>query len=131
MPQQLAAITYLVHDYDEAIGWFTNKLGFTLLEDTRLSETKRWVRVASTAGGANLLLAKAEGKIQIAAVGQAAGGRVAFFLHTDDFASTHARLWAAGVVFREQPRQEPYGMVAVFEDVYGNGWDLIEPSCKK
>lgn len=123
----LAAVTYPVRNYDEAIGWFTDKLGFTLIEDTRLSESKRWVKVAAGQGGTCLLLAKADGPEQEAAVGRAAGGRVAYFLYTDDFAGDHARMLAAGVTFRERPRHEAYGTVAVFEDLYGNGWDLIQP----
>ncbi len=123
---KLASVTYLVRDYDEAIQWFVAVLGFTVLEDSKLSETKRWVRVADKGGGACLVLAKADNALQQQAVGQAAGGRVAFFLHTDDFASLHAHMLQAGVVFREQPRHESYGTVAVFEDLYGNGWDLIE-----
>jgi len=124
----LACVTYLVRDYDEAIHWFVSKLGFTLVEDFTLTDSKRWVKVAAGQGNTHLLLAKAEGKEQMAAVGKAAGGRVAYFLYTDDFATTHLRLAAAGVVFREQPRHEPYGTVAVFDDLYGNGWDLITPA---
>ena len=123
----LASVTYLVRDYDEAIHWFVTKLGFTLVEDTALADSKRWVKVAAGQGNTHLLLAKAEGAEQMAAVGMAAGGRVAYFLYTDDFAATHARMLAAGIAFRESPRHEPYGTVAVFEDLYGNGWDLIEP----
>ncbi len=123
----LAAVTYLVQDYDEAISWFAEKLGFMLIEDTALSDSKRWVKLAAEEGGVCLLLAKAEGTEQVAAIGRAAGGRVAYFLYTDDFAATHARTTAAGVAFRETPRHEPYGTVAVFEDLHGNGWDLIEP----
>lgn len=124
----LSATTYLVRDYDEAVAWFTERLGFVLVEDTRLSETKRWVKVSTGQGGTCLLLAKADGPDQEAAIGKAAGGRVAYFLHTDDFAVTHARMLAAGVKFREAPRHESYGTVAVFEDLYGNGWDLIQPA---
>jgi catechol 2,3-dioxygenase-like lactoylglutathione lyase family enzyme len=127
MSLSLSAITFLVRDYDEAITWFTEKLGFTLIEDTALSAEKRWVKVAATTGGTCLLLAKAEGTEQVAAVGRAAGGGVAYFLYTDDFAASHLRMQAAGVTFREAPRHEPYGIVAVFEDLYGNGWDLIQP----
>jgi catechol 2,3-dioxygenase-like lactoylglutathione lyase family enzyme len=126
MTLSLAATTYVVRDYDEAIHWFVDVIGFTLLEDTKLSDTKRWVRVAAQNGSA-LLLAKADGAAQLASIGKAAGGRVAFFLHTDSFDTTHANLKARGVHFREQPRHEPYGTVAVFEDLYGNAWDLIEP----
>lgn len=122
----MAAVTYLVRDYDEAIIWFTDVLGFTLIEDTHLSDSKRWVKVAAGRGGTCLLLAKADGPAQQAAIGKAAGGRVAYFLHTDNFSVAHAQMLAAGVTFREAPRHETYGTVAVFEDLYGNGWDLIE-----
>lgn len=127
MTQTLAAITYLVADYDEAIDWFTQALGFTLLEDTYLGDGKRWVRVAPSSAGTCFLLAKASDPNQKLAIGNAAGGRVAYFLYTDDFAPTHAHMIASGIHFRESPRQEAYGTVAVFEDMYGNGWDLIEP----
>ena len=124
---RLAAVTYVVHDYDEAIRWFVDCLGFALIEDTPQSGGKRWVVVGARGGGSRLLLAKADGPAQMAAIGKAAGGRVAYFLHTDDFAGDHAAMLARGVVFREQPRHEAYGTVAVFEDLYGNGWDLIAP----
>ncbi len=124
---KLAGMTFLVKDYDEAIRWFIDVLDFALLEDTKLSETKRWVRVADRGGGTCLLLAKAATAQQQQTMGHAAGGRVAFFLHTEDFASMHVHMLQSGVVFREQPRHESYGTVAVFEDLYGNGWDLIEP----
>ena len=101
-------------------------LGFALLEDTALGGGKRWVRVGPP-GGASLLLARAATPEQMASVGRQAGGRVFLFLHTDDFARDHARLLASGVCFRESPRREPYGTVAVFEDLYGNPWDLVEP----
>jgi catechol 2,3-dioxygenase-like lactoylglutathione lyase family enzyme len=127
MKLEMAAVTYLVRDYDEAIAWFSDKLGFVLMEDTPLSEKKRWVKVSAGQGGTCLLLAKADGPDQEVAVGKAAGGRVAFFLYTDDFAATHTRMLAAGITFREVPRHEVYGTVAVFEDLYGNGWDLIGP----
>jgi catechol 2,3-dioxygenase-like lactoylglutathione lyase family enzyme len=120
--QSLAAISYLVRDYDDAITWFSRCLSFVLVEDTPLGGGKRWVVMAPPGGaGARLVLAK------VAEVPLAAGGRVAFFLHTDDFARDHAAMLAAGVHFREFPRHEAYGTVAVFEDLYGNGWDLIEP----
>lgn len=118
---KLAAITYVVRDYDEAIRWFVDVLEFVLQEDTKLSETKRWVRVATPGGETSLLLAKAAG------ANRAAGGRVAFFLHVNDFEVIYQRLLARGVHFREPPRHEAYGTVAVFDDLYGNGWDLIGP----
>ncbi|MGB6116826.1 MAG: VOC family protein [Mesorhizobium sp.] len=126
MTQRLGAVTFLVRDYDEAIGWFQQALDFALIEDTPLGGGKRWVLVGPD-GGSPLLLAKADGAEQEAAIGRQAGGRVAFFLHTDDFAAGHKRMIGAGVVFREDPRHEAYGTVAVFEDLYGNPWDLIEP----
>ncbi|MBB3228321.1 catechol 2,3-dioxygenase-like lactoylglutathione lyase family enzyme [Luteibacter sp. Sphag1AF] len=129
MSQELSAVTYLVNDYDEAIAWFTDVLGFALLEDTPLSPTKRWVRVAPPgARGSCLLLAVADTPPQRAAVGQQTGGRVGYFLHTTDFAADHARMQAAGVRFLEEPRHESYATVAVFEDLYGNRWDLLQPA---
>ena len=122
---KLAAIAYLVREYDEAIAWFTTALGFSLIENTDMGDGKRWVLVDG--GGIRLLLAKAVGPEQIAAIGKIAGGRVAYFLNTDNFPRDHAQMLIAGVKFREQPRHEAYGTVAVFEDLYGNGWDLIEP----
>ena len=122
---KLASITYVVRDYDEAITWFVDVLGFALVEDTRLSDSKRWVLVAAPGGGSQLLLAKADGVVQAQAVGKAAGGRVGFFLHVGNFAETYAVLLRRGVRFRENPRHEAYGTVAVFDDLYGNGWDLI------
>jgi len=118
----------LVRDYDEAIAWFTSALGFALLEDTPLGGGKRFVRVGPPGSrGASLLLARAATPEQRAAVGKQAGGRVFLFLHTDDFARDHARLAAHGARFREAPRHETYGTVVVFEDLYGNAWDLVEP----
>ncbi|MBX4874713.1 VOC family protein [Rhizobium bangladeshense] len=125
--RRLSLVSLLVRDYDEAIAFYVSKLGFQLIEDTRLSNEKRWVVVSPNGGQASLLLAKAIGK-QTAAIGQQAGGRVFLFLETDNFARDHARFLAAGVIFREQPRVEAYGTVAVFEDLYGNPWDLIEPA---
>lgn len=126
--QHIHAVTFLVRDYDEAVAWFVGKLGFVLTADVALGEGKRWVLVApSPQSTFNLLLAKAEGDAQIAAVGQAAGGRVAHFLHCNDFAGRHAQMLEKGVRFLEAPRNETYGIVAVFEDLYGNKWDLIEP----
>ena len=126
----LATITFLVHEYEAAITWFTDALGFVLVEDTDMGDGKRWVLVSSHDGGVRLLLAKAVGQMQIDAVGNAAGGRVGFFLNTKKFAHDHARMIAAGVKFNEPPRHEPYGTVAVFCDLYGNLWDLIEPTPK-
>lgn len=125
---KLTAVTYLVRDYDEAIAWFTSVLDFKLIENTDMGGGKRWVVL--DAGGVRLLLAKAAGPEQSASIGKAAGGRVAYFLNTENFAREHARMLAAGVNFKEAPRHEPYGTVAVFEDLYGNGWDLIEPKTK-
>lgn len=132
MPAHLAAVTYLVRHYDEAILWFTRKLGFTVVEDTPLSPEKRWVLLAPpgtahSPAAARLLLARASTPSQLAAVGAQTGGRVAFFLFTDDFHRDHTAFLAAGVIFRETPRREPYGTVAVFEDLYGQPWDLIQP----
>ncbi|MBE7184755.1 MAG: VOC family protein [Methylobacterium mesophilicum] len=126
MSRTLARLCFLVSDYDEAILWFTEKLGFRLIEDTPLGVGKRWVRVGAEGGG-ELLLGRAEGAAQQAALGNQAGGRVFLFLETDDFARDHARMLEAGISFREAPRREPYGTVAVFLDLYGNPWDLIEP----
>ena len=128
MGNQITLITYLVRDYDEATAWFQTALSFKLFENTDLGEGKRWVVVGpDTASGARFLLAKAIGPEQIAQVGKAAGGRVAFFLNTDDFAAQEKAMRRAGVKFLEAPRSESYGTVAVFEDYYGNRWDLIEP----
>lgn len=128
MTRQLGAVALLVHDYDEAIAWFTQVLGFVLVEDTPLGAEKRWVRVAPSAGaGTALVLARAVGAEQRAAVGRQGGGRVWLFLQTDDFARDHAALRARGVRFLEEPRHESYGSVAVFEDLAGNKWDLLGP----
>lgn len=128
MPQQIANLTLLVRDYDEAIRYYVDKLGFELLEDTPQGPDKRWVRVAPPGAGAPaLLLAQAATDEQRAAIGQQAGGRVFLFLYTDDFAGDYARYQAAGVQFLEQPRHESYGSVVVFADLYGNKWDLLQP----
>jgi len=126
--QRLSLTALLVRDYDEAIDFYTDKLGFELREDTRLSSNKRWVVVAPPGSAAGLLLAKAAEDPQRALIGGQSGGRVFLFLETDDFARDHARYLANGVRFLEEPRAEAYGTVAVFEDLYGNRWDLIEPS---
>lgn len=125
---RLGAVSLLVRDYDEAIAFYVGKLGFDLSEDTDMGGGKHWVRVTPKGGDASLLLAKATSEAQIAAVGKQAGDRVWLFLETDDFARDHKAWTAAGVTFREPPRHEPYGVVAVFEDLYGNAWDLIEPA---
>lgn len=128
MPR-IGLVTLVVADYDEAIDYFVRTVGFQLLEDTELGEGRRWVRVAPAGGGgAELLLARADGLTQLARTGDQTGGRVAFFLQTDDIAADHARMAAAGVRFAEPPRAEAYGTVAVFVDLYGNRWDLIEPA---
>ncbi|MGH8091372.1 MAG: VOC family protein [Rudaea sp.] len=127
MNPYVAMIAVVVRDYDEAIAWYRNALGFNLLEDDDRGGGKRWVRMAP-AGNAqfSLLLARATTPAQSAAIGNQHGGRVGFFLHTDDFARDHARLTAAGAQFEEAPRHETYGTVVVFRDLYGNRWDLIE-----
>ena len=129
MKQSIAHITLVVRDYDEAIAFYTGALGFALLEDTALGGGKRWVRVAPRgASETALLLAQADGDAQRARIGDQTGGRVGFFLHTDDFDRDHAAMAARGVRFLEAPRREAYGTVAVFEDLYGNRWDLLEPA---
>ncbi|MDJ0922017.1 MAG: VOC family protein [Henriciella sp.] len=127
MTQCLLNITLLVPDYDAGIDFYVGKLGFELLEDTALSETKRWVRVAPPGAQTALLLAKAHTPRQKAAIGNQTGGRVGFFLQTDDFQRDYTAMKAAGVTFKEDPRHEPYGTVVVFSDPWGNLWDLIEP----
>ncbi|MFD5299482.1 VOC family protein [Streptomyces mutabilis] len=126
----IALVTLVVDDYDEAIRFYTEALGFRLVEDTPRPDGSRWVVVASGAGGGGtaLLLARAKGEAQRARIGDQTGGRVGFFLYTDDFARDHARMTAAGVTFLEEPRHEPYGSVAVFRDLYGNRWDLLQPA---
>ena len=128
MKNRLALVTFLTDDYDRAIAWFRDALGFVLLEDTDMGDGKRWVRMAPHPDAETaFLIAKAVGA-QATAIGNQAGGRVGHFLFTDDFAAQQARMEAAGVVFREAPRHEPYGTVAVFEDLHGAPWDLIQPS---
>jgi len=127
MSARLTLMALLVRDYDEAIAFYVEKLGFDLTADDNQGGGKRWVVVTPSAGGAGLLLAKAADAAQQARIGDQTGGRVGLFLQTDDFAADHARMTAAGVRFAEAPRHEPYGTVAVFEDLYGNRWDLIEP----
>jgi catechol 2,3-dioxygenase-like lactoylglutathione lyase family enzyme len=130
MPQSLAHIAIVVRDYDEAIAWFTGTLGFTLVADEHQPEQdKRWVLVAPPGvpkGGASLLLARASSPEQQAFVGNQAGGRVFLFLKTDDFQRDYDAMRAKGVRFVREPKQAPYGRVAVFEDLYGNLWDLVQ-----
>lgn len=120
MSQRLACVALLVRDCDEAIRWYTEKLGFGLVEDTPLAGGKRWVRMAPRGGGTSFLLAQAKNEREQQAGGNQAGGRVFLFLHTDDFARDHRRLTDRGVSFEEPPRAEAYGTVAVFRDLYGN-----------
>ena len=127
MPARISAIALVVPDYDAAIDFYVGKLGFRLAEDVDQGH-KRWVTVEPSGGGTRLVLARADGPAQIAAVGAQAGGRVFLFLHTDDFARDHGAMLAAGVVFEEEPRHEPYGSVAVWRDPFGNRWDLIGPN---
>ena len=125
--QNIASIALLVNDYDEAIAFYTQQLQFTLVEDTQLDEEKRWVLVSPpNSTGTKLLLAKASDDNQKLAVGNQAGGRVMLFLQTNDFWRDYDAMKDKGVNFKEQPREEPYATVAVFEDLYGNQWDLIE-----
>jgi catechol 2,3-dioxygenase-like lactoylglutathione lyase family enzyme len=131
MQRHLALVTLVVRDYDEALEFYVGVLGFQCIEDTPLGAEKRWVVVRpSRSPGCALLLARAVGERQEAAVGAQAGGRVFLFLHTDDIARDHDAFGAAGVVFHEAPREETYGKVAVFEDLYGNRWDLLQPADK-
>lgn len=127
MAQTIATVTLVVADYEEAIAFYCDRVGFSLLADTPLGDGKRWVLVAPPGAGARLLLAQADGAAQTAAIGNQTGGRVALFLETDDFARDHRAMLERGVQFLEPPRHEPYGSVAVFADLYGNKWDLIEP----
>ena len=123
----LGNISFLVDEYDRAIHFFVDKMGFLLLEDSPLEAGKRWVVVAPKGkGNCSLLLARAIGKDQRKLVGKQAGGRVFLFLYTEDFFRDYSRMKANSIVFMEEPRREPYGIVAVFTDLYGNKWDLIE-----
>jgi catechol 2,3-dioxygenase-like lactoylglutathione lyase family enzyme len=125
----IGLIALIVRDYDEAIDFFVGRLGFTLIEDTVIADQdKRWVVVAPPgAGEARLLLARARGEEQAARIGNQTGGRVFLFLHTDDFWRDFHRYTAEGIVFVRQPKEESYGTVAVFQDLYGNLWDLVQP----
>ncbi len=128
MKQQIAHIALVVRDYDEAIEFYTQKLHFTLIEDTQLSETKRWVLIAPRGSdGCRLLLAKAATDEQNSRIGNQTGGRVFLFLYTDDFGRDYQNLQDQGITIIREPSVELYGTVAVFEDLYGNLWDMIEP----
>ena len=127
---RLATVTLLVREYDEALLYYTTILGFHVVRDTDMGSGRRFVVVApntAECSGAALLLARASNEQQIAAIGNQTGGRVAFFLEVENFSAVYARYVAAGVVFIDEPRHEPYGTVAVFKDLYANLWDLIEP----
>ncbi|HWY53685.1 MAG TPA: VOC family protein [Terriglobales bacterium] len=131
MPQILGHMALVVRDYDEALTFFTQSLGFVVIEDSlskdRLGNDKRWVLVSPPgSGGTNLLLARASTPEEESRIGNQTGGRVFLFLHTDDFWRDYREMLARGVKFREEPRHEAYGTVAVFEDLYGNKWDLLE-----
>jgi catechol 2,3-dioxygenase-like lactoylglutathione lyase family enzyme len=128
MPQQLAHIAIVVNNYDDAIEFYTKKLQFNLIEDTALSATKRWVLVQPSGGGCAILLAQAASPAQAAAVGNQTGGRVFLFLHTTNLLHDMQNLLAHNIKIVNGPRTEPYGKVLVFEDLYGNKWDLIEPA---
>ena len=126
MKRSLAMVSLVVPDYDEAVAFFVGTLGFTLLEDTPVPEqAKRWVVVSPGEGGSSVLLARASTEAQAARIGDQAGGRVAFFLRTDDFARDYAAFRAKGVAFVREPVVQPYGTVAVFRDPWGNLWDLV------
>jgi len=127
MPREVATVSLLVREYDEAIYFFTDVLRFKLVEDSPQAPGKRWVVVSQGQGkGASLLLAKASTAEQLACVGNQAGGRVFLFLHTSDFQTDYEHMESHGVQFLEEPRGEPYGMVVVFQDIYGNKWDLLQ-----
>lgn len=131
MHQHIAQLALVVADYDEAIWFYTEKLNFTLMEDTPLSDSKRWVRVAPPGSdGCCLLLAKAANAEQQSRVGNQTGGRVFLFLYTDDFWRDYLAMQEKGVTFVRPPSEEPYGTVAVFEDLYGNLWDMIQPTAR-
>lgn len=128
MPRRISLVAFLVSDYDQAIAWFTRALGFTLLEDTPCGDGKRWVRVAPSSSGATaLLLARAVTDEQRAVIGRQGGGRVYLFMETADLDGDMVAMRAQGVHFTETPRDEEYGRVVVFEDLYGNRWDLVQP----
>ena len=127
MAQEIGSVALLVREYDEAISFFVNKLGFMLVEDTDLGGGKRWVLIAPPgSSGTRLVLARAEGLNQEVAIGRQSGGRVFLFLHTDNFWGDYQAMISKGIEFLEKPREEPYGRVVVWKDLYGNKWDLLE-----
>jgi uncharacterized glyoxalase superfamily protein PhnB len=128
MTATLGMVAIVIDDYDEAIAHYVNDLGFALIEDTELSPEKRWVVVAPSSSGAQILLAKASNEQQMNAIGNSTGGRVGFFLYTDNFKESYQNYLANRIEFMETPRQESFGQVVVFKDKYGNKWDLIENS---
>ncbi len=131
MSKSIAYVTVLVRDYDEAIDYYTKKLGFTLIEDTKISERKRWVLVSPNKYSTSLLLAKAANEEQKQFIGNQTGGRVFLFLQTNNFQKDYQTLKNNKINFLEQPRIEDYGIVAVFKDLYGNKWDLLELNKQK
>lgn len=128
MPRRIASVALVVREYNEALAFYRDALGFDVLADTDLGEGKRWIEVAPSGGGTTLLLAEASNPTQLAAVGNQSGGRVFLFLETDDFVRDYEAMRSRGVTFVEKPRHEAYGTVAVFVDLYGNRWDLIQPN---
>lgn len=129
MKGRIALVTLVVPDYDRAIAFYCGALRFELVEDMQMPDGKRWVVVRPKGGeGTGLLLAKAANDAQVEAIGRQTGGRVGFFLHTDSFEHDFSAFVAAGVRFLEPPRTEAYGTVAVFEDPFGNKWDLLQPA---
>jgi catechol 2,3-dioxygenase-like lactoylglutathione lyase family enzyme len=127
MPARISALALVVPDYDAGLEFYVGVMGFRLCDDIDQGK-KRWITVEAPGGGPRLVLARAEGAAQTAAIGNQTGGRVFLFLETDDFARDHARMQAAGVEFEEPPRHEPYGTVAVWRDPFGNRWDLLQPA---
>ncbi len=124
---RLGLVSLIVRDYDEAVAFYTRSLGFVLEADDDQGQGRRWVVVRPSSGGTGILLAQAKNDDEVSRIGNQTGGRVFLFLETDDFQTDHAAMLAKGVRFHEAPRHEPYGTVAVFEDLYGNLFDLIEP----
>lgn len=126
MKRKIGYITLVVRDYDEAISFYTEKLNFKLIEDTKLDDNKRWVIISPSDSETYILLAKADSEEQEKFIGNQTGGRVFLFLHTDDFWRDYNNMNSNGVIFLEKPREEEYGTVVVFQDLYGNKWDLLQ-----